>query len=177
MSWIYYNSIDNRYRYALGEVQDKPNKLLFCFGINPSIATPEKLDPTAKRIELIAKDHGYDSWIILNLCAQRSTNPDQIEEFQLPIPHKENLESITALLNKYHECSDILFAYGDLIYKRDYLKKNLYEIINIIKSNKYNGSCFCLGKTKSGNARHPLYQKISTPFIPYSLDIKQSPSD
>ena len=170
MSWIYYTTNDNKYRYALGEVQDNSNKILFCFGINPSKATPQKLDPTAKRIQRIAKEHGYDSWIVLNVCAQRATEPNDMDETQNSILHKENLKIITELLNKYSLCSDILFAYGDLISKRTYLKKNLCEIISIIKTNNYGGHCYCLGKTKSGNARHPLYQKIDTPFIPFSLD-------
>ena len=133
MSWIYYNTNDNNHRYALGEVQDNPNKILFCFGINPSKATPQKLDPTAKRIRKIAKEHGYDSWIVLNVCAQRATDPNDIEEMQDLFSHNENLKIITELLNKYSLCSDILFAYGDLIEKRTYLKKNLCEIIGVIK--------------------------------------------
>ena len=170
MSWIYYTTSDNKYRYALGEVQDNYNKILFCFGINPSKATPQKLDPTAKRIQRFAKEHGYDSWIVLNVCAQRATKPNDMEETQNLILHKENLEIITELLNKYSLCSDILFAYGDLICKRTYLKKNLCEIINIIKTTNYGGNCYCLGKTKAGNARHPLYQKIDTQFVLFSLD-------
>ena len=171
MSWLYYNSPDNEYRYALGDVQPMPSKLLLCFGINPSKATPTKLDPTAKRIEKIAKEHGYDSWIILNLCPKRTTDPNGMEESQATIPHKENLEIITKLLNEYCELSDILFAYGDLIEKRSYLKKNLFEIINVIKASKHNGNYYCLGKTKAGNPRHPLYQKTSTSFVPYSLEV------
>ena len=170
MSWIYYATNDNKYRYALGEVQDNFVKILFCFGINPSKATPQKLDPTAKRIQRIAKEHGYDSWIILNVCAQRATEPNDMLEEQNEILHKENLKIITDLLKRYALCSDILFAYGDLISKRPYLDKNLCEIINIIKTENYGGNCYCLGKTKSGNARHPLYQKKDTPFVPFSLD-------
>lgn len=66
--------------------------------------------------------------------------------------------------------SDILFAYGNLIRKRNYLKKNLCKIINIIKTIDYGGNCFCLGTTKAGNARHPLYCKAVTPFVPFSLE-------
>jgi hypothetical protein len=172
MSWIYYTTSDNKYRYALGEVQENANRVLFCFGINPSKATPKELDPTAKRIKKIAEAHGYDSWIILNICPQISTNPNGIaEEQDFDIEtHKENLKQIAELLNRYRERSDILFAYGDLINKRPYLKKNLCEIINIIKTINYNGNCYCLGNTKSGNARHPLYQKADTPFVSFSLN-------
>ena len=170
MSWVYYNSSNNEYRYALGEVQDRPNRLLFCFGINPSKATPQKLDPTARRIEKIATEHGYDSWILLNICAQRATDPNAMNEEQDLAQHKENIDIIVELLTKYSLCSDILFAYGNLISKRAYLKKNLCEIISIIKRNKYGGKAYCLGTTKQGNARHPLYQKVGTPFIPFSLE-------
>ena len=69
MSWIYYTTRNNEYRYALGEVQENASRVLFCFGINPSKATPQKLDPTAKRIQRIAAEHGYDSWIILKRTA------------------------------------------------------------------------------------------------------------
>ena len=169
MSWIYYTR-NNEYRYALGDVQENANRVLFCFGINPSKATPQELDPTAKRIQRIAEAHGYDSWIILNVCAQRATEPNDMLEEQNEILHKENLKIITDLLKQYALCSDILFAYGDLINKRPYLSKNLCEIINIIKKENYGGNCYCLGKTKSKNARHPLYQKIDTPFVPFSLD-------
>jgi hypothetical protein len=170
MGWIYCNTSDDKYRYALGNVQDKPNKLLFVVGVNPSYATPQKLDPTAKRIEKIAKEHGYDSWIILNVYSQRATKPNEMDEEQDLIRHNENIEIITNLFSRYCQCSDVLFAYGDLISKRNYLKKNLCEIMNIIKTNKYGGGCFCLGKTKLGNARHPLYQKIDTQFVPFSLE-------
>ena len=170
MSWIYYTTSDDKYRYALGEVQDASDKVLFCFGINPSKATPQKLDPTAKRVQRISKEHGYDSWIVLNVCAQRATEPNDMDKIQNLSIHKENLEIIAELLNKYSLCSDILFAYGDLISKRNYLKKNLCEIISIIRTTNYRGSCYCLGKTKSGNARHPLYQKTDTQFVPFPLE-------
>ena len=164
MSWIYYTTEDNEYRYALGEVQETANRILFCFGINPSTATPQELDPTAKRIQRIAAEHGYDSWLVLNICAQRATEPNDMLEEQNIVLHKENLSVIKSLLTQYSQRSDIL------INKRPYLKKNLCEIISIIKAENYGGNCYCLGKTKSENARHPLYQKIDTPFVPFSLD-------
>ena len=173
MSWLYRNSNDNEYRYALGEIQENTRKVLFCFGINPSTATPEKLDPTAKRIQRLAQEHGYDSWIILNVCAQRATDPNDMNKRQKTKnadPHKENLEIIASLLEQYRYCSDILFAYGDLIEKRRYLKTNLSEILNTIRDSGYAGGCYCLGVTKAGNARHPLYQKVTAPFVPYSLE-------
>ena len=45
--WIYVNNDDNTSRYVLGTKGDKP---VFCFGINPSTAEPNNLDPTLKML-------------------------------------------------------------------------------------------------------------------------------
>ena len=42
--WIYIHNADNTVRYVLGTKGEKP---LFCLGINPSTATPEKADAAA----------------------------------------------------------------------------------------------------------------------------------
>lgn len=170
MAWIYKKTNDNKHRFALGEVDKNPGKLLFCFGINPSTATPTSLDPTVKHIKEISQAHGYNSWVMLNVCSQRATDPNKMDDEQKEILHSKNLKIISRLLKQHSDNSDILFAYGDLINKKPYLEKNLCEIINIIKKTNYSGKCYCLGKTKSGNPRHPLYQKTNTAFVTFSLD-------
>lgn len=71
--WLYEHSHNNRARYVLGTKGDNP---LVCFGVNPGTAAPGALDPTLKSVERFANEHGYDSFIMLNLYPQRSTNPD-----------------------------------------------------------------------------------------------------
>ena len=170
MEWIYLKSNDNKNRYALGEISETPGKILFCIGVNPSTATPEKLDPTAIRIKNIALEHGYDSWIILNLCSQISTNPNDMDDIQCSISHQTNLEIIDNLIKKHGKSSDFLFAYGNLISRKAYLRKNLCDIIHILRTNEFSGNHYCLGKTKKGNPKHPLYQKSNTPFVQFSID-------
>lgn len=48
---------------------------LVCFGINPSTAVPNALDPTLKRVRRFAAENGYDSWTMLNVYPQIATNP------------------------------------------------------------------------------------------------------
>ena len=55
--WIYINNEDNSIRYVLGT---KGQKTLFLFGINPSTAEPNDLDPALKKVERIAKYNGYN---------------------------------------------------------------------------------------------------------------------
>ena len=71
-----------------------------------------------------------------------------------------------------NECksSDFLFAYGNLISRKAYLRKNLCDIIHILRTNEFSGNHYCLGKTKKGNPKHPLYQKSNTPFVQFSID-------
>ena len=63
--------------------------------------------------------------------------------------------------------SDILFAYGNLITQRPYLKNCLSEIVNLISEAGFSGQYYCLKQTKRGNPAHPLYQKTDTIFVPY----------
>lgn len=73
MAWIYINSSTNLERYVLGYVTG--NNPFIVFGINPSYATPTKLDPTLKQVDLMSRRFGYTGWIMLNIYPQRSTKP------------------------------------------------------------------------------------------------------
>ena len=69
--WIYVPDTYEEYRYLLGTVGTKP---LVCIGINPSTAHPDHLDNTLKSVERIAHANGYDSFIMVNVYAQRATD-------------------------------------------------------------------------------------------------------
>ena len=56
--WVYVNNEDNTSRYLLGIEGSNP---IVCFGINPSTAEPNALDPTMRKIDSIASFNGYDS--------------------------------------------------------------------------------------------------------------------
>jgi len=109
---IYLKSQDNRYRYALGI---KGEKTLYCFGINPSTATPEKYDPTITRVSRTAKRLGFDSFVMLNIYPLRATNPDDLPEDISLDEHNRNVEVILSLIKND---STIWAAWGDLILKR-----------------------------------------------------------
>ncbi len=54
----------NTVRYVLGRYEKNP---MIAVGINPSIATNEKNDNTVTIIENIAKQRGYDGFIMFNI--------------------------------------------------------------------------------------------------------------
>lgn len=168
MNWIYDTNEDNSARFTLGEYNKFNSKTLICFGINPSSATPENLDPTLRKVKAISLNHNYTNWVMINVYPQRATNPNDLHLNRNEQLHNDNLCEINKLLTDFSN-ANILFAYGDLINKRPYLKTCLNDIVNLINSIKFTGQKFCIKRTIKGNPVHPLYQKTNCTFISYSF--------
>ncbi|MCL2791896.1 MAG: DUF1643 domain-containing protein [Spirochaetaceae bacterium] len=152
---IYLKSQDNKYRYALGT---QGGKILYCFGINPSIATPEKDDPTMKKVKSFACKSGFDSVVMLNIYPQRATNPNYLSNKINLKEHKKNLQKIMSIIKNG---STVWVAWGNLINKRSYLKDCLIQIKNKLATKNLNW--VKMGElTKRGNPRHPLYLKYQS---------------
>jgi len=158
---VYYNSPDNKYRYALGT---KGEKTLYCFGVNPSTATPEKYDPTVTRVSRTANKMGFDSFVMLNIYPLRATNPDDLPK----IPDLEEADiNVEIILNEIKNGSTVWAAWGDLINKREWLIDCRDSILFQIKKHRENIHWVKMGElTKNGNPRHPLYLKYQ-PFSDY----------
>ena len=156
MRWIYERDDKNLNRYALGQVFDESGRTLICFGINPSTASPEQLDNTINKVIKIARFNGYSNWIMLNIYPQRATNPDDLHMTANEQIIKQNIETVLQILDEYQD-SDILFAYGNLISKRSYLRHCLGQISELLKPKSKTIKVIKL--TKEGNPVHPLYQK------------------
>lgn len=139
---------------------------MICVGINPSTATPNNLDPTLKKVKVVALSHNYTNWIMMNVYPQRATNPNNLHLNCNAQLHNDNMSEIRKILNSFNN-ADILFAYGNLISKRTYLKDCLTDILNLITSVQFTGNLYYIKHTTKGNPIHPLYQKTTTAFIQY----------
>lgn len=162
-TWIYRTNTDNSIRYVLGT---KGTKTLFCFGINPSTATPEKLDPTIKKVESIARHNGYDSFIMLNVYPKRDTVFEDLEKTINDFEHLKNIEAITEVLSEYGKL-DIWAAFGNHIYDREYLPICFKDIYSKLPQGKI--KWFATGVNKSGAPKHPLYQKQTAKLINFDM--------
>ncbi len=147
--WVYETNKDNTARFILGELGTSP---LICIGVNPSTATPDKLDNTLRRVKGFSKSLGYDGWIMLNLYPQRATNPDDLHKeinMFLAMENKEIIEYHFQAIN-----FTIWAAWGKLIEKRPYLKECLENICRHFEQDRW----ITVGDlTKDGHPRHPLY--------------------
>jgi hypothetical protein len=160
--WIYHHD-EPLTRYSLGQAGDNP---LICFGVNPSTAKPDDLDPTVASVARFARDHAYDGWLMFNLYPQRATNPDKMHKhFQKKI-HDKNVEVIADLTKGLS--ADIWCAWGTLIEKRPYLSRCLRDIYEVLSDNKC--TFFKRGKiSKAGHPHHPLYLRKTAPPEPFYI--------
>jgi hypothetical protein len=160
---IYIKSEDNKYRYALGKTsKDRPT--VYCFGINPSTATSERLDPTVTRVKNIAQFNGFDGWCMLNIYPQRATDPNDLDAEINKIEHNKNK---TVVYDLIQEKDTVWCAWGNLIDKRPYLN---YCFLDIFRSliNKQIQFTTIGGVTTARHPKHPLYQKTSK-FIKFDM--------
>ncbi len=163
--WIYDHD-EPLNRYSLGQEGSKP---LICFGINPSTAVPNNLDPTVAGVARFAVEQGYNGWLMFNLYPQRATNPDNMHKrFQKNI-HQKNVDIIARLVNELSSGADVWCAWGTLIEKRPYLVRCLGDIYEELKST--NCRYFTRGKiSKAGHPHHPLYLRKTSPMDGFDLE-------
>lgn len=157
-------SKDLKARFVLGELSDNN---LVVVGINPSIATINALDPTAKRIKKYSEIHGYTGWIIINLYPQIDPDIDELNKEKNEELVKENLEKIKTIIKR--DDITLVAAWGEAIEWRKYLKDCFREIDFLVK--KYNHQWNCFALTKYGHPCHPLMRKKD--FRLYSCELKK----
>ncbi len=150
-------------RFVLGE---KNSSNLVIVGVNPSIATLDKLDPTSKRVRNYSNLQENRGWILINLYPHISTKIKSIHKQgnnELILKNNEFIESIL-------KCDNITLvaAWGESIETRNYLKDCLYEINNITKKN--NLDWYCFEQTKYGHPCHPLFRRKGFRFYETKLN-------
>lgn len=119
-------------------------------GLNPSTADDRADDPTVRRCIGFSQKWGFGGLILVNLFAYRTTDPVGLIAIDDPIG-PENDHWI-ALEQKKADC--VVAAWGNhgVLLNRD---------DTVLKSLK---NAFCLGTTKTGCPRHPLYLSSVTPL-------------
>lgn len=125
--------------------------------LNPSTADATKDDPTIRRCVGFAKREGCTGLTVVNLFALRATDPAALMLSDNPVgPDNDRhlREQIDA-----HRIGIIVAAWGShqlAQRNRGWLKSLLIE-----------RGAQCLGMTKDGSPRHPLYVKADQPLVPW----------
>lgn len=125
---------------------------LAVIGLNPSTADETLNDRTVSRCIRFAKDWGHGSYVMLNLFGVRSPYPQVIKESPDPVgPDNDD-----AIVCHCSSASQVLFAWGACSYIGD-RAEHVTRMLDGLGIKPY-----CLGVTKHGFPKHPLYIKADT---------------
>lgn len=150
-----------KYRYLLtrpATAQSERGTALFVM-LNPSTADSDVDDPTIRRCRGFAEQWGCNGIVVANLYAYRATNPKELKKPDDPIgPENDRHLHKLAL-----EFEDVVFAWGS-----NAPADRAAQVADIFQ--RYGRRIWCLGATKAGAPRHPLYIPYSQSLIPWPVE-------
>lgn len=155
--------MDGRGKIALdgaGAELGEPKPCIFVM-LNPSTADADQDDPTIRKCVGFAKRWMFERIVVLNLFALRATDPKVI----LATSHDGRSVDPVGFRNEenFHEiCDDagrIVCAWGA---HGGHLQQD-ETVLGWLHGYKLH----CLGTTKNGNPKHPLYVRYETPLQEY----------
>ena len=150
-----------QYRWWLRRQWAGGNGQIVCFiMLNPSTADADLDDPTIRRCIGFAQDWGFSMLSVRNLFAYRATDPKTLLSVQDPVGgsrgNAELLAGCTAHIT--------VVAWGSYVpWDRD------RSALAMIEAHFPGKQLLCLGITKHGKPRHPLYVPASQPLVPYEV--------
>ena len=163
--WLFVPPTYTEYRYLLGTRGQKP---LICIGINPSTARPDHLDPTLQSVERVALRNGFDSFMMLNLCAQRATDPNDMTVQYPAILRESNAEAFAYALG-LSERPAVWAAWGTMIEKRPYLVGLLRDFVRIAADHGVSWVTYG-ARSRKGHPHHPLYLRQDARCEPFDAE-------
>ncbi len=163
-------SPDRTYRYLLSRRLTDPQPNLFDGGpiggdhktmlfvmLNPSTGDEWLNDPTVARCVSRAKEYGMEDLWVVNVYGFRSTNPKALKDTRDPIGQEND-----AYIAKAASLSSmIVVAWGALC------PKDREDAVLGILRGQNKKMLWCLGTTKDGHPRHPLYIRASQKLMPF----------
>jgi hypothetical protein len=148
------------YRYCLERRWSGGKGLCGFIMLNPSTADEHRDDPTIRRCIGFAKAWGYAGLKVGNLFALRATDPRALFAARDPVGDPANRQ---ALLRLIEEATLILCAWGEFSAANDRGR----EAVALMHGR--GRVPHCLGLTKRGAPRHPLYVPATTRPVPAVL--------
>lgn len=124
--------------------------------LNPSRADATVNDPTIRRCVGFAQGWGFGAIEVMNLFALRAVHPAHLKA--VPDPVGANNDAYLRTLA--HRVDSIVLAWGNWGAWGDRDR----AVIRLLQAT---APLYCLGQTKQGHPRHPLYLKASTPLCPF----------
>jgi len=150
-------SEDQAYRYLLTRWLGDEPKVMTWIMLNPSTADAFTDDPTIRRCIRFARREGCGTIRVVNLFAYRATDPRE-----LSAPGRDPVgPDNDRFLDEHTQASLVVAAWG----AGGTLNGRAREVGGRLAAagTRLN----CLGVTKDGHPRHPLYVRSDAPLIPW----------
>lgn len=135
------------YRYNLSRIWDASKHPLVFVGLNPSTADATEDDNTIRTLRTRARKMGFGGLVVVNLFAFRSKNPWEMKAARDPVGPRND----QAIRQATKGAQMVLFGWGTYGAHRG----RDAEVRALVVGADINP--FCLGRTKHGHPRHPLY--------------------
>jgi hypothetical protein len=141
-----YYDRDMLYRYALTR-RWADGSIAGWIMLNPSTATEIQDDPTIRRVRYFSKRDGYDGFMVVNLFAYRTTDPDILKT----VTDAVGPDNDTMIREMARRAAVIVAAWGTHIMAR---RRGAQVTGMMMRDGK---DMMCLGVSKDGKPKHPLY--------------------
>ncbi len=148
-----------RYRYQLqrdATIRNPRNdSVVFCM-LNPSTADAEIDDPTIRRCRGFADRWDCAGLVVVNLYAMRATDPRELR--RVGYADAVGPDNDEWLRDAAHRGIHVVCAWG--------ANADPYRVRQVVGLFRSEGAqLWCLGTTKDGHPRHPLYVRGDAPLI------------
>ncbi len=147
------------YRYTLQRVWEPEKPIIAFIGLNPSTATEVENDPTVRRCIGYAISWGYGGMRMLNAFGLRSTDPKGLKRIDDPVGPGND----TWIKKMTKDSALTVACWGT----HAELNSRHQEIVDMFR--RADRPLHCLGVTKAGFPKHPLYLKQSLTAIPFKV--------
>jgi hypothetical protein len=151
-----------RYRYRLWRLWDSDRPSLAMLMLNPSTADATVNDSTIAQSMRVASNCGFGSLVVVNLFAYRATRPYLLKMARDPVGKENDRHIVEAA----RATDALLVAWGN---HGNFQNRSL-EVQELLLASQ--AKIFCLGVTKKGQPRHPLYLKANTQLTPFDAAFK-----
>jgi hypothetical protein len=130
--------------------------------LNPSTADANHDDPTIRRVIAFTRDADCDTAIVVNLFAYRATDPRELRRAQKAGIDAEGPEADEHIREAVQRSFRVVAGWGA---PKAWADLRSYDVMEIVR--ELGQPLYCLGTTKDGGPKHPLYVQARTPLRTY----------
>jgi hypothetical protein len=140
-----------RYRPLLTRVLTAGEGMILWIGMNPSTAAADADDPTVRRETDYSRRWGYRRFVKANVMDFRATHPRDLLD---PDVAPRSADNLAVIREQAAGAARIMLAFGALA---PALHRYGAEVVAMLRAD--GRALHCLGLTKAGAPRHPLYMR------------------